>query len=74
MVNETLTKQADDNIFLVSSQALRRVLHDIGFKRSRIKPNRLIITEQHDFQYQKFIYLKRISDFRCSLKKLMAKV
>lgn len=63
-VNKILKKLADDNIFHGSSRTLRRVLHDIGFKWSRIKPNRSIITERHDIQYQKFIYLKRISDFR----------
>lgn len=63
-VQKIQQKMAVEMNFRGSKTSVRRVLKKIGFRWRKTKTNKRILMESHDVAYQRFVFLKKITQYR----------
>lgn len=63
-VNKIQQKMQESMNFRGSKTSVRRILRRIGYRWRKTKTNKRILMESHDVAYQRFVFLKKISQFR----------
>lgn len=63
-VKKIQQKMASEMNFQGSKTSVRRLLKRIGFRWRKTKTNKHILMESHDVAYQRFVFLKKITQYR----------
>lgn len=57
--------------FAGSSASVRRILKNIGYKWKKTKTNKHILMESQDVSYKRFVYLKKLQEYRASKRPII---